>query len=55
MPPAPTHAASTPRDHQPAGEADEPLTHDHNRETKPLTLRPIGWSVRLKPLAAPRC
>jgi hypothetical protein len=44
---APAHHARTrptPQDHQPAGEPDEPLTHDHHRETKPLTLGPIGWS-----------
>jgi hypothetical protein len=46
---APAHharARPTPQDHQPTGEPDEPLTHDHNRETKPLTLGPIGWSYR---------
>ena len=46
MAPQPTHERVQPQDHQPAGEPGEPLTHDHNRETKPLTLGPIGWSYR---------
>jgi hypothetical protein len=47
MAPAPhARARPNPQDHQPAGEPGEPLTHDQNRETKPLTLGPIGWSFR---------
>ena len=55
MPPAPTHERVQPhQDHQPAGEPDEPLTHDNKRETKPLTLRPIGWSARREPVESAR-
>src|SRR3954447_22501306 len=49
--PPPTPAAQPPNTHtQPAGEPGEPITHDHNQETKPLDFVPIGWSFR--PLTA---
>ncbi len=34
------------KNHQPAGEPDEPITQDHSRETKPLTLDPMGCPYR---------
>ena len=40
-PSAPHHPT---QNHQPAGEPREPISHDQNQETKPLTFGPIGWS-----------
>src|SRR3954462_930726 len=51
--PPPTPAAQPPHtDNQPAGEPGEPITHDHNQETKPLDFVPIGWSYRFEPTRA---
>jgi hypothetical protein len=47
---APTHARAASQPTQapisPLANPGEPITHDHNRETKPLTFGPIGWSFR---------